>query len=139
MYLSDLNFLEKLLCRLPDCVLVGMEWLAKIVLLLAFLSLPVALASLHEIEITKPVQPSADCISVMAADGDGHGRRVLCFAGDFFTEWGNKFVVFLTLVAVDCEPMANDQANKECEDRRSWRTEKLIQHGTILLVGVLII
>lgn len=89
------DLLEKLLCSIPDGVLVGVEWLAKLILLLAFLSLPVALASLHELEITHDIQPSADCISVMASNGNNGSGRVGCFASDFFSEWGNKLMVLI--------------------------------------------
>ena len=139
MALPDGYFLGKVRGCLPDAVWMAVERLAKIVLVLAFLCLPVALASLHEMETTQDVHPSGDCVSLVAGDGGDHGGRVFCFARDFFSQWGDKFVVFLTLVAVDCEPVSDYQAKKECDDRRRWRIEKLVQHSVILLVGIFVI
>lgn len=136
MSLSNRNLVEKVVCCLPYGVFVWVERLTKIVLLAAFLCLPVALASLHEIDVAHDVSPSADCVSVMAVDGENGWQRIRCFSGDFFSEWGDKFVVFLALVAVDCEPVTDDKAKKECEDRYRWRVEKLVQHSVILLAGV---
>ncbi len=138
MDLSDGNLLAQVLCRIPYCIWVYIERLAKLVLVLLFLSLPVALASFEEMETAHDVHPRPDCIGLVAADNGAVWHRMACFGGDFLADWGDKFVIFLTLVAVDCEPVTDRQANQECNDRRSRRIKNLLKHSVVLLSGIVL-
>ncbi|MGL6245679.1 hypothetical protein [Pseudomonas sp.] len=124
--------------RLLDAGWIVMEWLAKPILLCLLLCLPVALASLDEATTVHPVQPSRDCVRFMTADGGSEWRRLLCFSREFAANWADQFVQFLPYIAEKCEPMANQQAQQECQYRQERRRQKLVEHGLILVIAVVI-
>ena len=132
------DFIDQLLYSLPDGVLVAIEWLTKLILVLLFFSLPVALASLDELMATEGVHPRPDCVGIVAADEGAAWHQAACFGADFLAQWGDQFVVFLSPVPVNCEPVSGDQAEQECHDRERGRTEKVVKHLLLFGAGVAI-
>jgi len=114
----------------------GMEHLARIVLVVGLLGLPIAVACLDEFALSEGVHPSAGCLHRLAGDGDSMGVRVLCFGQDVGSYYGSEVVELLPFVAEECKAVTNDQAKQECKNRHRRMVYKILEHAVLLALAV---
>jgi hypothetical protein len=126
---------KKFLYGLPDWFWVSIERLTKVVFVVFIVSIPILMASLEETLGSSPAEPTGDCIRLMAVDDQSHWVGGFCFIKDAGAKWFDNLVEFPTAVSGQCEAMPDEQAKKECEERKRRRVDQAAKHAAAFMAG----